>query len=313
MKQLRIVSAIARTEKIINVAKELGVTPPAVTLQLKLLEDAAGLPLFERVRGGMRLTDAGRLYVNAGRRVDNVLAECSEAMRQLKGLSAGRVTVGLVSTAKYFAPRALASFAAQHPGVEMQLQIGNRERTIAALADLELDLAITGYPPDNMAFEKKAIGDHPHVIIAAPYHRLAARRRIKPSELANEVFLTREPGSGTRRLMERLFASAGIAPRIAMEIDSNETIKQSVMVGLGIAVISSHTVAAEIDAGRLALLDVRGLPVVRKWYVVRHAARRQLPATSAMWDFLVSEGSRFLPTPGGKVLRSSGAKRLRVR
>jgi LysR family transcriptional regulator for metE and metH len=295
LKQLRIVSAVAQTGKIVSAANMLGVTPPAVTLQLQLLEEAAGLPLFERAKGGLRLTDAGQLYLYAARRVDRVLQECNEAVKTLKGMGGGRVMVGLVSTAKYFAPRALAAFAVAHPVIEMHLLIGNRQRTLAALGDLEIDLAITGYPPDDMAFEKRVIGDHPHIIIAPPDHPLAGHR-LKLEQLAREVFLVREPGSGTRRLMERLFASAGIAPRIGMEIDSNETIKQSVMAGLGIAVISGHTVAAEIEEGRLAVLDVRGLPVVRKWYVVRHAEKRLLPAASAMWDFLVSDGWRFLPT-----------------
>lgn len=295
LKQLRIVSAVARTGKIVSAANELGVTPPAVTLQLRLLEETAGLPLFERTKSGMRLTDAGQLFLYAARRVEKVLQECGEAVKALKGMSGGRVMVGLVSTAKYFAPRALATFAVEHPAIEMQLLIGNREQTLAALAELELDLAITGYPPDDMAFEKRVIGDHPHVIIAPPDHQLASRRRLKLDQLAGEVFLVREPGSGTRRLMERLFAGASIVPRIGMEIESNETIKQAVMAGLGIAVISAHTVAAEVEERRLAILEVRGLPVVRKWYVVRHAEKRLLPAASAMWDFLVSDGRHFLP------------------
>jgi len=295
LKQLRIVSEIARNGKIVSAAKELGVTPPAVTLQLQLLEAAAGLPLFERTKGGMRPTDAGQVLVYAARRVEKVLQEGSEAVKTLKGIGGCRVKVGFVSTAKYFAARALAAFAIQHPAIEMQLLIGNRERTLAALADLDLDLAITGYPPEDMAFEKRVIGDHPHVIIAAPDHHLADRGRIKLDKLANEIFLVREPGSGTRRLMERLFAGAGVTPRVGMEIESNETIKQFVMAGLGLAVISAHTVAAEVESGRLVMLDVRGLPVMRKWYVLRHAEKRLLPAASAMWDFLVSDGRRFLP------------------
>lgn len=298
LKQLRIVSTVAQTGKIVRAANSLGVTPPAITLQLQLLEEAAGVPLFERTREGMRLTDAGQIVLYAARRVEKTLQECNEALKALKGMGGGRVKVGLVSTAKYFAPRALATFAVAHPAIEMQLLIGNRERTLAALGDLELDLAITGYPPEDMAFEKRVIGDHPHIIIAPPGHPLAGRRRVKLEQIAREVFLVREPGSGTRRLMERLFAEGGIAPRIGMEIESNETIKQAVMAGLGIAVISAHTVAAEIEGGRLAVLDVRGLPVVRKWYVVRHAEKRLLPAAAAMWEFLVSEGRQFLPAYG---------------
>jgi LysR family transcriptional regulator for metE and metH len=295
IKQLRIVTAVAQTGKIAGAADVLGVTPPAVTLQLQLLEEAVGLPLFERARDGMRLTDAGQFLLHAARRVERALQECGEAVNALKEIGGGRVTVGLVSTAKYFAPRALASFAVAHPNIEMQLSIGNRERTLAALGDLELDLAVTGYPPDDMAFEKRIIGDHPHIIIASPDHPLTAQGRLNLEQVAREVFLVREAGSGTRRLMERLFAGADITPRIGMEIDSNETIKQAVMAGLGIAVISAHTVAAELKESRLAVLDVRGLPIIRKWYVVRHIEKRLMPAARAMWDFLVSDGKRFLP------------------
>jgi LysR family transcriptional regulator for metE and metH len=307
LKQLRIVTAVAQSGRIARAATLLGVTAPAITLQLQLLEKETGLPLFERSRGGMRLTEGGRLFLRAARQVEQALQECGEAVKALKGLAGGKVMVGLVSTAKYFAPRALASFGSAHPEIEMQVAIGNRERTLTALRNLELDLAITGYPPEDMAFEKKVIGEHPHVIIVPPGHPLAIHRKLTLSQLASEVFLVREPGSGTRRLMEQLFVRAGIAPRIGMEIDSNETIKQAVMAGLGIAVISAHTVTNELEEGRLALLNVEGLPVIRKWYVVKHTQKRLLPAAAALWSFLCSDGRRFLPAS----LSTSTANRKR--
>jgi LysR family transcriptional regulator for metE and metH len=295
LKQLRIVAAVARTGKITGAARDLSVTPPAVTLQLKLVEDGAGLALFERTRGGMRPTDAGRQVLETAARVESALAECTEALRAMRGLGRGRVLVGLVSTAKYVVPRALAAFAKTHPGIELHLLVGNRAQTLAALERLELDIAITGYPPDDMAVERQVIGCHPHVIIAAADHGFASRRRLKLADLAEETFVVRERGSGTRLLMERLFAKAALRPRIAMEVDSNETIKQAVIAGLGVAFLSAHTIAAEVETGRLAVLPVAGLPVVRKWYAVRHKKKRLLPPAEAMWTFLVSEGARFLP------------------
>jgi LysR family transcriptional regulator for metE and metH len=317
LRQLRALSAVARTGKITAAAAELGVTPPAVTLQLQLLEQGAGVPLFDRTRHGLRPTEAGIYVLGIEARIEAALCECGEALRLLKGLGSGKVSVGVVSTAKYFAPRMLAAFAEAHPQVEVRLVVGNREDTIAALARLELDLAVMGRPPESIEVEEQVIGDHPHVVIAAPQHRLASRRLLALSALDDETFLVREPGSGTRMLMERMFAAARMAPRIGMELGSNETIKQAVMAGLGIAFISAHTVAAEVEAGRLGVLPVRGLPIVRRWYAVRNRDKQLLPAGTAMWEFLVSRGSGFLPDvsallhpPAGTQRRPAGVRPL---
>jgi LysR family transcriptional regulator for metE and metH len=279
----------------VGAARELNVTPPAVTLQLKLLEQSMGMPLFERGKKGLRATEAGRVLIEATASVTAALEACSQTLELLRGVRHGRVAVGVVSTAKYFAPRALAEFAKQHPNVEIRLSVGNRKETLGALADLEIDIGITGYPPDSLIAERKVIGEHPHVIIAAPGHPMATGRRLRLGHLKSHPFIVREPDSGTRQLMERLLTKAGVSVPIRMEIDSNETIKQAVMAGLGIAFISAHTIAAELQARRLCVLRVEGLPVVRQWYAVRHRDKRVLPAGRAMWDFLVSESSRFLP------------------
>jgi LysR family transcriptional regulator for metE and metH len=295
LKQLRIVAAVARTRRITGAAKELGVTPPAVTLQLKLVEGSVGLALFERTKGGMRPTDVGRHVLETAARIDAALAECAETLKAMRGLGRGRVVVGLVSTAKYVVPRALAAFTKTHPGIELRLLVGNRAQTLAALERLDLDIAVTGYPPEDMAVERQVIGNHPHVIIAAADHRFVSRRRLQLADLADEAFVVRERGSGTRLLMERLFAKAALRPSIAMEVDSNETIKQAVIAGLGVAFLSAHTIAAEVETGRLVVLPVTGLPVIRQWFAVKHKEKRLLPAAEAMWEFLVSEGVRFLP------------------
>jgi LysR family transcriptional regulator for metE and metH len=217
-----------------------------------------------------------------------------EAIEALRGMDGGRVSVGIVSTAKYFAPRALAAFKRLHPKVEMRLLIGNREDTIAALEDLSVDFAVMGRPPEHFEVDRAVIGDHPHVIIGPTDHALAGRR-LSLADLAQETFLLREPGSGTRLLMQRLFEDAGVDPPIGMEIGSNETIKQAVMAGLGVALLSAHTIAAEVEDGRLAVFDVLGLPIVRQWFVVRRREKRLLPAAQALWDHLVTSGRAFLP------------------
>lgn len=300
LRQLRAITAIARTGKIVSAAKALGVTAPAVTMQLKLLEESIGLPAFERTNAGLRPTDAGAALIHAASRVDAELADCAAALANLKGLEGGSVSVGVVSTAKYFAPRMLAVFTRRYPEIALRLSIANRQETLIALQDHLYDIFIMGRPPTSVTVESQVIGDHPHVIIAPPAHRLTARRKLSLDDLAAETFLVREQGSGTRGLMHRLFDEHGFDARIGMEIASNETIKQAVMAGLGLSFISAHTVALEVAAGHLKILPVMGLPLRRQWYVVRPSTKRLLPAGHTLWSFLTSEGARFLPSASGE-------------
>ena len=265
------------------------------------------MPLVERSNRKLRLTDAGRQVLEAAHRIEAALAECTHSLQALSGAESGGVAIGVISTAKYFAPRALAAFTRAHPGIDMRLTIGNRESTIAALENYDLDLTIMGRPPEGFEVESSVIGDHPHVIIAPPDHPLAQdyglTRRRKPRkakslsvlQLASETFLLREDGSGTRLLMQRLLAKEGLEPDLGLQIGSNETIKQAVMAGLGIALISAHTVAPELEDGRLVTLNVASMPVVRKWYVVRRSDKRLQPAARSLWDFLAASGREYLP------------------
>jgi DNA-binding transcriptional LysR family regulator len=298
VKQLRLLTAAARGGSFAAAAEACHVTPPAVTMQMQQLEAEAGLALFERDGRAFRLTDAGRELLAAAEKIDAVLADCEAGLAALKSVASGRVAVGVVSTAKYFAPQMLAAFARTHPGIDIELVIGNREDTIAAFKAGRLDVAVMGRPPEGIEVESALIGDHPQVIIAPPDHPLAKRRAISPQDIAGETLLMREMGSGTRLLAERFLAKHGIKPRIGMEIGSNETIKQAVIAGLGIAFISAHTIASEIQDGRLVILDVAGLPEIRHWFVVRPATKRLMPAAGALRNFLVAEGHKFLPDVG---------------
>ena len=295
LRQLRTFTEVIRCGSFAAASQALHLTPPAVTVQMRQLEQRAGLPLFERTGLGITATEAGREVIQATQRIEQAIMECTDALSGLRGLEGGHVSIGVVSTAKYFAPQALGAFARAYPSVEMRLEVGNRAAIIAALDANTLDLALTGRPPEDLAVEKAVIGEHPHVIVVRPDHPSASHKRLAPSVLAAETFLVREPGSGTRGLMERFLAEAGVAPRIGMEMASNETIKQAVMAGLGIAFLSAHTVAAELADGRLVALDVVGLPVVRQWFIVQLARRRLLPAAAALRQFLINEGQKFLP------------------
>ncbi len=309
LKQLRALAAVARTGTLTAAAQEAGVTPQAVALQLRLLEETLGLPLLERGNTGARVTEAGREAVHAMTRIEATLAGCVQSIQALQGMQAGTISVGVVSTAKYFAPRALAAFSRAHPDVELRVRVGNRGEMLAGLGGFDLDFVVMGRPPDGAAMDMAVIGDHPHVIIAAPAHPLACRRGIALAALAGETFLLREPGSGTRMLMQRLFGDAAMPAR-RIEMGTNETIKQAVMAEMGIALLSAHTIAAEVEAGRIAVLDVQGMPMVRRWFVVARQDKRLMPAARALWDHLVRDGAGFLPDPlraGGfsPVLRSA--------
>ena len=296
IRQLRTFAEVVKAGSFTGASQALHLTPPAVTIQMRELEERAGLPLIERTAAGVVPTEAGREVIQAAQRIELALSECADALSALRGMEGGHVAIGVVSTAKYFAPAALGAFARAHPSVEIRLDVGNRAAIVAALEANTLDLALTGRPPEDLVVDKQPIGAHPHLVIAAPEHPLAGRKRSAPSLLAEETFVVREPGSGTRGLMERFFAEAKITPHIGMEMGSNETIKQAVMAGLGIAFLSAHTVAVELADERLVSLDIVGLPIVRQWFIVQLAKRRLLPAAAALRQFLIDEGEKFLPT-----------------
>ncbi len=297
IRQLRAVAAIARNGKITLAASELCLTPPAVTEQLKLLEDRLGLRLFQRTRAGLMPTDAGLQLVETAARMEALLADAGDQLRAIKGLAGGRVTIGVVGTAKYFAPRLVASFGERHPQIAIQLNIGNRAETISALRNYDIDVAIMGRPPEGIPAKEAVFGSHPHVMIAPPNHPLAGETGpIERHRLAGEKLLLREVGSGTRLLFERLFSGVVSAESaIRIEISSNETIKQAVMAGLGLAFISAHTIELEVQTGRLAILNIMDLPAIREWYLVHREDKELPPAATAFWQYVLKEGRNFLP------------------
>jgi len=300
LKQLRALAAVVRTGSVTAAAQKLNVSPPAVTLQMQLLQDQAGLPLVERSPAGTVATDAGNEILRAVDQIETILADCTAALASIAGTKRGTVSVGVVSTAKYFAPKVLGAFARAHPGIDLKITIGNRAEMVEGLTRYEIDLAVMGRPPEELDVELDVIGEHPHVIIAPVDHKLAGKPRIPARLLAGESFLVRELGSGTRALMEKFFAQAGISPKFGMVIASNETIKQAVIAGLGIAFISGHTIDSALATGSLTILDVEGLPIVRQWCVVHLRPRRLMPAVGTIRAYFVEEGPKYLPDIGGK-------------
>ena len=295
LRQLRVFESVARKLSFSRAAAELHLSQPAVSMQVKLLEEQAGLPLFERLGKKVFLTEAGAELHHYSRVIAQQLRDAEEALAARQGLSQGRLVIAMVSTAKYLVPPLLARFLKRHPGVTVKLSANNREVVLRQLADNEVDLAIMGRPPEGMAAVAEPFARHPHVIIAAPGHPLAKKRRIALARLAQETFLIREPGSGTRGLLERLFAEHRLPLNVSMEMASNETIKQAVRAGMGISLLSLHTIGLELKTRRLAVLDVQGLPIVRDWYAVHLAAKRLSPLAQAFKDFLLSAAGKLVP------------------
>jgi DNA-binding transcriptional LysR family regulator len=294
LRQLKIFEAVARHLSFSRAAEELHLTQPAVSMQVRSLEEAAGLPLTEQVGKRVFLTEAGAELARHARVVAQQLREAEEALAAMKGLRGGKLNIGVVSTAKYFAPRLLTAFRAEHPDVELRLGVNNREAIVQQLGDNEIDLAIMGRPPQELETVAEPFAENPLVFVAAPDHPLAQARRLAPPQLADESFLLREPGSGTRAAMERFLAEHAVVPERTVEMTSNETIKQAVMAGMGISFISERTIGLELATGHIVRLNVAGTPVRRHWYVVHRAEKRLLPMAQAFRGFLLKESARFM-------------------
>jgi len=313
IRQLQIFAIAAAHLSFARTSEKLHLTQAAVSLQMKQLEELAGIALFERRGRKLRLTEAGEHLVRYAQQILDALKDADAAISALKGLRGGRIAVGVVSTAKYFAPALLARFQQRFPDVSVTLSVNNREVIVRELERNEIDVAIMGTPPQRIETKAVPFADHPLVIIAGPAHALARSRRIPLATLATEDFLVREQGSGTRSSMERFFAERGFAPRIRNVMSSNETIKQAVMAGMGLALISRHTIGLETQTGRLVELDVVGLPLMRRWYVVHRAGRFVSPAATAFIDFVVEAAPGLLAELHPPVAPAkAGARRRRV-
>jgi LysR family transcriptional regulator, low CO2-responsive transcriptional regulator len=294
LRQLKVFEAVANHLSFSRAAEELHLTQPAVSMQVQALADQAGLPLFEQMGKKIFLTTAGEEVLRHARRITQQLREADEAVAAIRGAKGGRLILGVVSTAKYFAPRLLVAFRNLYPETDLKLRVHNRETIVRLLEENQIDLAMMGVPPKDFETVASAFADQPHVIIAAADHPMAGRRRIEPAELAGEAFLIREPGSGTRGAMERFFAEREVHLTDTTEMLGNETIKQAVMAGMGVTFISEHTIGLELAVGRIVKLNVVGTPVMRKWYVVHRADKMVLPVTAAFLDFVRTQGPRLI-------------------
>jgi DNA-binding transcriptional LysR family regulator len=294
LRQLRALVEVARQQTFARAAAALHITQPAVSMQIRDLEAAVGLPLIERHGRAARLTAGGEYLLVYARRVLATLKEAEDTVARLRGLKAGRVDIGMVGTAEHFLPSLLALFRAEHPGIEIRLQLGNRKQLVRALHDNEVDLAVMGRAPRELDARAEPFAAHPLAVVASAAHPLARKRNLAPSVLNEQPFIVREAGSGTRAAMEEFFAAHGLNPPVIMEMASNETIKQAVLADMGLGFLSLHTVAQELAAKRLRVLDIRGLPLMRRWHIVSQQSRPLSPAVEAFRYFVLEEGERLL-------------------
>lgn len=294
LRQLKVFETVARHLSFSRAAEELHLTQPAVSTQVRQLEQHVGLPLFEQLGKRIYLTPAGTEMLHYSRSIIQQFREAEDAMAQLKGISGGRLNVAVISAGDYFFPRLLAEFMNRHDGVTLNLAVHNREELLHQLGGNLTDLAVMVRPPEGMDTIAEPFAPHPYVIVAAPNHPLVGERNIPLAGLTEEAFVSREKGSDTWNSMQEGFAGRLSNLRIAMEIKSTETIKQAVIANMGIAFLSAHTVGLELQAGKLAVLDIQGFPVMLNWYVVHRKNKRLPPVALAFKQSLMEEGHTLI-------------------
>ena len=287
-RQFATFAAVARLGSISRAAEEMHLTQPAVSIQLGVLEDAAGTPLLQRSARGVKLTDAGELLTGYATRILELWQEAGDAMAMHRGEVAGLLRVGAVTTAEYLLPPLLLEFVRAHPKVNVKLSVGNRAEIVGRLAGWEVDLAIMGRPPSELKTVSAPFAKHPMAFIAAPSYDLMQSRDLALADIAGANLLVRERGSGTRHTVEHLFKEAGIALAIGAEMSSNEAIKQMCAAGFGVAFLSLHCCALELQTKQLALLPLPGNPIERDWHVM-HLAERALPHAAAAFAAFLRE------------------------
>jgi DNA-binding transcriptional LysR family regulator len=286
LRQLRTFEAVARLKSFSRAAEELHVSQPTVSKQIRLLHEAIGLPLLEQIGKKIFLTEAGeRLYTTCADWL-GTWGHFEQSVADLKGVKTGRLRIAAVTTTKYFMPRLLGPFCAEYPGIDITLEVINRERVLERLARNQDDLYIMGVPPETLEIESEPFLENPLVVIASAFHPLARCANIPFAALANEPFILREQGSGTRLTVERMFAEQGIALNIRMELGSNEAIKQAVAGGLGLSILSGSTLSRAICENDLTILKVEGFPIARHWYVVRPRHKQLSVVTQTFLEFL---------------------------
>jgi LysR family transcriptional regulator, low CO2-responsive transcriptional regulator len=293
--QLQILEAIARHSSFTRAAEELNLTQPTVSQQMKQLTKLIGMPLVEQLGKKLYLTAAGKEVLAAANEITDRLQQLEGTLNDLQGLDKGRLSLATTTTAKYFVPRLLGTFHRQHPAIELQLNITNQAEVLARLARNEDDLYFTGRPPQDLDIELRPVLPNPLVVVAASDHPLAKETKaISLKRMAEESFILREPGSGTRAIVEQFFTENRLDLNVVMEMSSNEAIKQGIVGGLGISVLSLHTLSLAVAGSPLTCLNVEGFPIQQRWYAVYPKGKQLSHAAQTFLDFLLNDGKTIV-------------------
>lgn len=292
--QLKVFEVTARRGSFTRAAEELFLTQPTVSIQMKQLTKAVGLPLFEQVGKRLYLTEAGRALLSTCQDIFERLDQFDMTVSDLQGLQQGQLRLSVVTTAKYVIPRLLGPFCQQYPGIDVALIVTNHESILERLKENLDDLYIPSQVPEMMDVFSQPFLENPLVVIASRHHPLAGTGDIPLERLNNESFIMREPGSGTRQAVEQLFDAHNISIRVRLELGSNEAIKQAVAGGLGISVLSRHCMALEGQTGQIAILNVEGFPIPRHWHIVHPKGKHLSVVAQTFFKYLQTEGKRVL-------------------
>lgn len=283
--QLRLFEASARLGSFTRAAQELHMAQPTASLQIKKLTETVGLPLFEQVGKRIYLTDAGELLYRGCRDVFQAFTAIEEALTAMRAMSCGRLQLAVSSSCKYFAARLLGAFVEEHPAVQVSLQIHNRDALAARLAANEDDLYLFAEAAPAEHVVTQAVVPNPLVVFARDDHALAGMRAIPFARLAQEPFLVREDGAGTRELTMKLFERHGLEPRVRMELATDESIREAILDGQGVSIMPRYTLGHEPDPPRLACLDVEGFPIENRWQLVYRQGKQLSSVARAFLDF----------------------------
>jgi len=291
LRQLQIFASVAKHLSFTKAASELHLTQPAVSMQVKLLEEATGLELFERVSKRLQLSAAGTVVLGHCTAFRDGLEALESDIARLKGVEKGILRLSTTGTANAFVTLLVAEYCRQYPSVTISLSILNRSGLLRSLTENDTDLVIMGAPPTNLPVVGEQFMDNPLVVIAAPGHKLTSDRTIPLQELMEYEFVVRENGSGTRIAMERFCNEQGVTLKTAMEVSSNESIKQAVAAGLGLGIVSLHTLELELALKRIAVLRAEAFPIMRRWNLVQHELKNLSPAATAFRQFVVEQAT----------------------
>ncbi len=301
--QLKIFTVLARHLNMTRAAAELHQTPSALSIQVKQLSGHAGAKLYEQIGKKLYLTPVGEAVDRAGRDILRRLEGLGQELDAHRNLERGLLRLSIISTAEYFAPRLVGSFCNEHPGIEVHLEIVNRDSVLERLKQNLDDIYIMGQVPDGIDGVARPFLDNPIVVLAPAQHPLAGQRSIPPERLQDEPFILREEGSGTRLTADTFFLGRDIRLRVRMTMSSNEAVKQLVAGGLGLSVLSRNTVAAEAASGDIAILDVQGFPILRQWHAVYRKNKRLSAVAEKFMEFLL-QGKNL--TPAGEFGQAQG-------